>query len=535
MHDFQSTNRSYGGLRASVCLALVTALFGCRDQSTAEPPKTEVPPSGQLGQSQPVSEAVIADLREVDDAGITRAVEHELLLDHLTPAQAIVVTTTDGIVELTGTVDNLLAKRRATKIAEVVRGVRAVSNRMTIAAKDLPDAELVGNIHDALLYDPVTESYEIAVSAKHGAVTLTGTVGSWAEREIAEHVTESVAGVNAVTNDIAVRYESERPDLEISREIERRLATDVLVDHDQLEVSVVDGVVTLSGVVGSLAERTRAESLAWTAGVKSVSGEEIEVNYLEEDTNLRKQTFTLESESEIADALRGAMFYDPRVDSFDITPVVHGSTVTLVGTVDNLRAKQAAAQLAHNTVGVARVVNDIIVKPGAQISDKDAATAILEQLQNNVYTNALDIQVDVADGVANLTGTVDNYFEKAAAGDIASRARGILEVNNLLQVEHTEYGFYYDPYFYMVHPYVEIWDVYRPTKTVASDVEITDAIDDQLFWSPFVDASQVHVSVTNGTATLTGTVDTWREREAAGENAYKGGALYVNNLLHVGL
>ena len=37
------------------------------------------------------------------------------------------------------------------------------------------------------------------------------------------------------------------------------------------------------------------------------------------------------------------------------------------------------------------------------------------------------------------------------------------------------------------------------------------------------------VSVQNGMARLTGTVDTWSERRAATENAYEGGATLVDN------
>jgi osmotically-inducible protein OsmY len=41
------------------------------------------------------------------------------------------------------------------------------------------------------------------------------------------------------------------------------------------------------------------------------------------------------------------------------------------------------------------------------------------------------------------------------------------------------------------------------------------------------------VTVDDGVVTLTGTVDTWTEREAAEENALEGGALRVVNRLDV--
>lgn len=526
-------------LPAIALVLTITSLgvAGCRDRSTVESPDA-TDDLDNLGQAQPTPSGVtdevgVAVVREITDAGITDAVARQLLLDHLTPAQAVVVATRDGIVELTGSVDNLLAKRRATHLAEVVRGVRAVSNRITVTTKAVPDTELVDNVHNALLFDPVTMDKKLTVSAKDGTVTLMGSLPSWGEKQIATNIAESVAGVSAVTNQIEVRYETERSDVDISREIERRLETDALVEHDRIGVEVDHGTVSLTGAVGSAAERTRAESLAWTSGVDSVSTKGLEVDVNLDDPNLRKRGFVLESDTEIADAVRDAMFFDPRVASFEISPVVYASTVTLKGTVDNLKAKQVAEQLAHDTVGVALVINEIEVKPGKGISDKDAAEQIRAQLLTDVYTSPFNLQVEVEDGTASLIGTVDNYFEKAEAGDLASRAPGVTNVNNLLQVSNTEYGFFYDPYLSLFHPYVEFWEVYTPPTTTQSDEQLYESIVDQMFWSPFVDVDQVHVSVAGGTATLTGTVDSWRERDAATENAYEGGALFVNNLLHV--
>ena len=51
----------------------------------------------------------------------------------------------------------------------------------------------------------------------------------------------------------------------------------------------------------------------------------------------------------------------------------------------------------------------------------------------------------------------------------------------------------------------------------------------ELFWSPFVDANQVEISVDDGLVTLSGTVDSWREKRVAGENAVEGGALTIEN------
>jgi osmotically-inducible protein OsmY len=75
------------------------------------------------------------------------------------------------------------------------------------------------------------------------------------------------------------------------------------------------------------------------------------------------------------------------------------------------------------------------------------------------------------------------------------------------------------------------WYYFEPEVTMKRDGEIKEEIKDELFWSPFVDADQVFVRVEEGVATLTGTVDSWTEYNAATENAYEGGATKVNNQL----
>nr|WP_269433863.1 BON domain-containing protein [Desulfosarcina widdelii] len=58
-------------------------------------------------------------------------------------------------------------------------------------------------------------------------------------------------------------------------------------------------------------------------------------------------------------------------------------------------------------------------------------------------------------------------------------------------------------------------------------------IQNEFFWSPFVNGEDIQVRVEEGKATLTGTVDSLREFKAATENACEGGAAIVNNRLIV--
>lgn len=62
----------------------------------------------------------------IADSDVRVAVSAELLKDHELNQPGINVAVTNGIVELTGKVDNVLSKARSTRIAESVRGVRSV-------------------------------------------------------------------------------------------------------------------------------------------------------------------------------------------------------------------------------------------------------------------------------------------------------------------------------------------------------------------------------------------------------------------------
>lgn len=96
--------------------------------------------------------------------------------------------------------------------------------------------------------------------------------------------------------------------------------------------------------------------------------------------------------------------------------------------------------------------------------------------------------VSVANGRVYLSGWVDSFYERIGAERVASRVRGVVEVDNKLQVPSR-------------------WR----SKAQKSDWEIRQDIEDEMWWRPDVDSDEVSVTVRDGVATLTGEVDSWRE------------------------
>ncbi len=447
----------------------------------------------------------------VDDKGINTAIENHLRRDEQVQADSITVSTDEGIVTLSGNADNILQKERAEKIAENIRGVRSVINRIEVRSTDRSDSEIEKQVENALMRDPATESYDVRVDVTDGKAILNGLVESWAEWNLAAEVAKSVRGVQAVKNEIDIHFVGDRSDEDIEADIRGRAQSDVLVNDNRLEIEVDDGRVDLSGKVASLAAQKRAEALAWINGVRNVDIEDLtvdsEIPSSMKGENRRGANYIPKNDNEVKQNLKKAFTYDPRLYAFEPKISVDDGVVTLTGVVGNLAAKQAAEQDALNTTGVWRIKNLLKVRPEKKRPEIEITEDIRDSFNNDPFLNESDIYVYVRNGIARLNGKVDSGFLRERAQEIAERTQGVIDVQNNILVGSD-------------------W-------VTKSDWEIQEDIEDELFWSPNVDSDQVNVEVEDGVATLTGTVNSWREREKAEENAYEGGAKQVKNDLYV--
>ena len=126
--------------------------------------------------------------KEITDSGIAAAVEKELRLEKGVSPDLIDVSTSQGIVTLSGSAANLLAKERAVRIAESIRGVRGVIDRISVMPVSRPDEDIRKDILTALKQDPATESYQVVVSVQDAVATLSGSVGSYPEKQLAARI-----------------------------------------------------------------------------------------------------------------------------------------------------------------------------------------------------------------------------------------------------------------------------------------------------------------------------------------------------------
>jgi osmotically-inducible protein OsmY len=514
-------------------MSALLALAACKPSK--QPADTPYDRPVRVAAAQAAQGDTDAPPEPLPDESIARAIERELVMDHSVSIERVHVVSRKGVVELSGSVDNLLARDRATRLAEVVKGVREVNNRITVVpATPRDDASLRQDIETALAADPTVAAYGLGVTVENGVATLTGTVDAWAAGELAGYVVKGVKGLVALQSRVAVKHTAGRSDLEIENEIAQRLRWDALVHASGIDIEVDKGKVRLSGHVGSAAERTRAFQDAWVAGVAAVDHGRLQVKWWVRSTAPQDEVYVVKSDEAIEQAVRDAARYEPRVRGFRLEPESTAGMVLLRGTVDNLEARLAAEQIARTTVGVVAVKNYIKVSVKQPIESAALTDAVHRALARNPMTAAYELQLAADQGVVTLRGAVEHYFEKVEAQNVAESVRGVVQVDNQLDVRNPLHAFVYDPYLYPYYPQPsDSWNHYIPTAQVHADAQIRAAIETELAWSPHVDPEAITVSVISGRATLTGTVESWRERQAATDDAFEGGAIAVINRLGV--
>lgn len=216
----------------------------------------------------------------------------------------------------------------------------------------MTDKALQQMVEDALAWEPSVDAAHIGVTAQDGVVTLSGFVGSYAQKIAAEKAVRRVKSVRAIAEEIEVRLPSDqkRSDDEIAHRMLDILRWDVTVPDDAVTVMVRHGVITLEGEVRWQFQRARAENLAFRlGGVVGVSNH-IRLHPVAEPEDLHRK---------IKDALhRSAAF-----DAHRITVGIDGGKVTLSGTVNSWAERSAAEGAVWAAPGVTQVEDRIIVEP----------------------------------------------------------------------------------------------------------------------------------------------------------------------------
>ncbi|NDW22208.1 BON domain-containing protein [Alteromonas hispanica] len=165
------------------------------------------------------------------DAWIDGKAEATLLFNGNLDSFDINTDVKNGDVILTGKVENSVDKKLAEELVANIDGVMSVDNKLTViedrdmdsmtskmsddmeegyeeGASELTDAKISTVVKTRLLMDTDISGFDIDVDVENGVVTLTGTVDSDAEEDLAIEIAKNASDVKDVENNLTVVTET---------------------------------------------------------------------------------------------------------------------------------------------------------------------------------------------------------------------------------------------------------------------------------------------------------------------------------------
>lgn len=212
------------------------------------------------------------------------------------------------------------------------------------------DSQLQLDVMDELKWEPGVDHERIGVSTVNGVVSLSGTVGSYAEKLLAEKTVRRVKGVRAVAEDLQVRYiwQPKTSDAEIAKRVADILDWDPLVPRDRINVTVEDGVVKLSGNVDWHYQKNLAtEDTSKITGVVRID------NWL--------QVTQPVATADVRERIEQAFERQADLEAEKITVQAQGGKVTLTGRVSSWNKRNIAERAAWAAPGVSQIEDKLVV------------------------------------------------------------------------------------------------------------------------------------------------------------------------------
>jgi len=216
----------------------------------------------------------------------------------------------------------------------------------------------------------------------------------------------------------------------------------------------------------------------------------------------------MKTNDQLRDDVVKELEWEPSVTTSNITVTTDKGVVTLRGSVPYYAEKGSAEKAVQRVAGVKAIAEELDVNPSGvnERDDTEIAKAVVNCLKWHVWVPS-KVQAIVEKGFVTLTGNVTWEYQRNSAADAIEYLPGVKGVFNNISLE--------------------------------SDVKVTmvkDAIEKALKRNAEIDAKNIKVSAEGGKVTLTGTAETWSERQEAGSAAWgTPGVVEVNNALVVSI
>ncbi len=215
------------------------------------------------------------------------------------------------------------------------------------------ELRLRDDILDELAYEPVVDAAHIGVAVDQNIVTLTGHVSSYAQKIAAISAVRRVKGVHGIADEIDVRHspDEKTSDDEIAKRAINMLIWDSVVPSDTIQVTVHNGLVTLTGKVNWQYQKSSAER-----DVRKLSGVRAVINNIEIEPHAKAEN--------VRNKIEAALKRHAEVEAKDIRVTVRDdSEVVLEGKVHSWEEKAAVENAAWSAPGVKNVRDRLTIGP----------------------------------------------------------------------------------------------------------------------------------------------------------------------------
>lgn len=322
------------------------------------------------------------------------------------------------------------------------------------SAAQAPDVWITTKVKMALLMAEDVSATAVRVDTMDGKVTLHGTVSSADEKARAERAARGVEGVQEVRNLLQVVEKSRQEaaavaDEAVSAEVKKRLDADPALRDSKIGVKSANrGVVLLDGDARTLSAHLYALEVARAVpGVKRVASEIKSPDTLADDeiwrdakSDPKTPASTAAKDAWITTAAKVRLIANSDTPARDINVDTLGGVVTLFGTVPTEAARRAAEMEVRKVDDVKSVENDLQVVPQGSAAavehrDDQVKGAVEKRLKAREDLSDASIGVEVANGVARLTGTVRSQADRLTALTVARTTDGVRSVVGDLTVK----------------------------------------------------------------------------------------------------
>ena len=213
----------------------------------------------------------------------------------------------------------------------------------------------------------------------------------------------------------------------------------------------------------------------------------------------------MKNNSELQTDVQNAIKWEPLLNAAEIGVTAKDGVVSLTGVVDSYAKKMEAEHAAKKVIGVKALIESIEVRfPNSwSKSNGEIVIEVLKALKNNYSFPDDKVTVKVEDGWVTLEGELPWNYQKEEAKGCVNYLRGVKGVTNNIVI-----------------------------KAETHDTIEQKEVENALHRSLSVNDSDIKVKVLGTKVTLSGTVNSWYQKEEAARIAWKTPGIWsvVNDL-----